>query len=516
MWMSLKMMFGALLVILLLAAQPLPELPATTEDAEQAGTTAWLFDLEALQAENPLTDDEVKAFRDQAMEALRLQDCDVLQLEAVNPATDGEIPVRLDQQERTLRLYSYSLRSEDFVVLVPDKKRVLVAEAPPAPSTYRGRIDEDPGSQVAASASEGQLRALILGSDGKQWAIEPLRPAVPSAPESLHVVYRAADVIGGEETCGVIEDMVIRPEDDGNAKESVPNGPAGPRGVQGRTQIAFDADFEFFQQNGGSVTKTVRDIEMVMNQVGLIYQNQVGICYAITGMIVRTAEPDPYTASSASNLLCEFRTEWNFIPAGTRDVAHLMTGRDLTGNTVGLAWSGVICNVSGNPVGCLPANDNMAYALSESMYMENDAPPGSTTLAQRVNLTAHEVGHNWNACHCDQMCCTGGGPDADCGIMNSAVTGSLTFGSRAVTAITAHRDSRTCLGTCYDPTYVDLNAVLPGNGSIALPFQTVENGVTYAIVGGEIIIFSGTYPENLTINKQVTLSATGGTVTIGN
>lgn len=510
---SYRMMLGALILLtLLMDALPLPNAVAGGDDQVNVNTMEQPITTGVPQDGASLSQDELAVFRQQALEAFRLQDADLLQIEDLSGLTDAAIPIRLDQEQRTMRLYPYSLRSPDFVVLVPDEHGNLVETPPPAPATYRGGIDEDPGSQVAASKFGGQLHALILGGNGEQWAIEPVKPVLPSAPPALHVVYRASDVIAGGESCGV--DAALFPGQPVGQDEQSESNPVPHGLIQGRTEIAFDADFEFYMANGGSVDMTVQDIELVMNQVGLIYQNQVDICYALTGVLVWSSEPDPYNATNDGALLCEFTDFWNSVVPIQRDVAHLMTGKDVTSTTagsgaVGLAWIGVICDaVFTNCNGGV-----LHYGLSESRF--------STNLTQRTILTAHELGHNWSACHCNQSSCTGGAADADCGIMCSSVgCASTTFGDRALVAITAHRDSRACLGFCWDPVYVKSDAPPGGNGSTpTTAFDTVEEGVNYATVGGTVIILPGTtgnYPETLTINKAITLEAQGGSVTIGN
>jgi hypothetical protein len=75
----------------------------------------------------------------------------------------------------------------------------------------------------------------------------------------------------------------------------------------------------------------------------------------------------------------------------------------------------------------------MGYGLSQSRF--------TTQLASRVGLTSHEVGHNWNASHCDG--------DSDCRIMCSGLggcAGSVTsFGTRSISTISSFRDGRSCL-----------------------------------------------------------------------
>ena len=59
------------------------------------------------------------------------------------------------------------------------------------------------------------------------------------------------------------------------------------------TEVAFDADWEFYQSNLNHIDWTVTDIEDVLNNVEVIYQRDVEICYNITHIIVRTDSNDP-------------------------------------------------------------------------------------------------------------------------------------------------------------------------------------------------------------------------------
>ena len=117
---------------------------------------------------------------------------------------------------------------------------------------------------------------------------------------------------------------------------------AAEGGVGGTTpsvaEIAFDADFEFFQLNGSNAVNVVNDIENVMNNVITVYDRDVNISYEFTTFVVRTTAADPYTTTIMTDLLCEFRNKWNSSPENLiqRDVAQLFTGKTITGNTIGL------------------------------------------------------------------------------------------------------------------------------------------------------------------------------------
>jgi hypothetical protein len=149
---------------------------------------------------------------------------------------------------------------------------------------------------------------------------------------------------------------------------------------------------------------------------------QASISYIVTQIVVRSSPADPYTTSVPGSLLDQFRAYWNdqhyYV---IRDVAHLMTGRDMEGTVIGIAWLSVTCT-----------SPTAAYGLSQSRFTNN--------FSSRVALTAHELGHNWSAQHCNG--------DADCGIMCASLggcTGSLTqFGTTPRNQIIAWRNSHNC------------------------------------------------------------------------
>lgn len=438
-------------------------------------------------------------------QAMGLRDVSIQQFDAAKVAQAGGLSARLGQRRVTMQLHPYSLRAGNFQLLVQDATGALNQVAPPAPATYRGTVLELPGASVAATIVDSDIWAMIQTGPDERWHVQPVSEVLPGAPRGLHAVYNAKDAIGGQGVCGVHPGMLPV----GGAAPAA-GGESTVAGGLGRTEIAFDADFEFYQLNGSSVGGTVIDIENVMNQVGLIYQSQVGICYANTGIIVRTVEPDPYFATNAVDLLCEFTGHWNssvFIP---RDMAHLMTGKNLSGG-VGIAWPAVICGqvFDLSPVCPALSNGTADYGVSQSR--------ASTNMALRVNITAHEIGHNWSACHCNQSDCTGGGADPDCGIMLSVGIGSSTFGSRSVNTIVNYRNTRGCLSPCMGTVFVDWRNEGPEDGSPGNPFDTVAEGIANAMEWPrQVSIASGSYPENLTVAKPVRLTSSGGTVTIGN
>lgn len=329
----------------------------------------------------------------------------------------------------TLELQKYSLRADDFQVLVDDGSGALVPNPAPPIVTYRGIVLQDPSSKVRATYIDGGLTALVWTSNGSL-GIQP----VPKGAPGEHVIYRSQDIVPGPERCGV------------NTPSLPPTG--GGSGPQGTgtyiCEIGCDADFEYYQENGSNVNSTVNDVEGLLNAVEGIYDNNpINIIYEITTIVVRSNSNDPYTTTSPGGLLNQFQSTWNSTPESNirQDVAHLFTGRDLNGGVIGIASLFAICDPTDH------------YGLSQAEYTGN--------FSLRTSLVAHELGHNWSAQHCDAqancriMCSFNGGCD---GISN------LTFASGPQGQIINYRNSIGCDAQLPEPQLLPFEETWPGGG----------------------------------------------------
>jgi hypothetical protein len=382
-------------------------------------------------------------------------------------------------------------------------------ELPPS-RTYRGEVAGRPGMVAAATLMpDGSVRAVLHEPGAGTWAVEPVVADLPGLPASVHAVYRHEDLRPHGGVCGTTEADRVVPagalEAALLAEERARLGAGYVEAAQhelelggsdSRTAVLIDADYEYYELNGFSTTATIIDIETVMNAVGLIYQQQAGICYSIPAFIIRTSINDPYDETDSVAMLNEFREFWDGQSSPGRDTAHLFTGREVDGSVIGRAYLGVICSQANG------------YGFSQALYTDN--------FTNRTQLVAHELGHNWNACHCNVSDCTGGGADADCGIMNSSVNGSVDFGNRSLNTIEAHRAGRDCLSSCFSPHYVDDDAGFIQAGTSVFPWDEWEDGYEFVTVGGLVLMRSGSYPEIGTYSKRVTIGNDGGgTATIG-
>lgn len=403
----------------------------------------------------------------------------------------GGVPMALD-------LRPHSLLARDFRLLVQTERGIEEHPVPPT-STYRGTVVDVPGSAVYASIDRGGLHARILLPWQQELWIQPVDENPTGLASALHLVYDQRDVVPGNETCGaggtpsVRDGAVVPPE------LQLP-APLPDAECYAVTDIAFDADFEYYQANGWSVTNTMNDIVGLMNSVEALFRDNMEITYEIGTILVRSTDGDPYASTGAGcgaeyGMLDEFQDEWNANQGAiVRDVAALMTGKNLVGTTIGCAYVGVVCNTGG------------AYSINEARF--------TTNFSLRVALVAHELGHNWGASHCD-------GDPLGCAIMCSTIGGCggivSVFAPTPDITMSSFRAAATCLS---DVVHVDVAHTGPTcHGTSTLPYPTLGEGTSCSMSTWtgrrDVRVQAGHYAEGvLTIDRFVLVDPQGGVVSV--
>jgi hypothetical protein len=334
------------------------------------------------------------------------------------------VTLRLDGITRELELVANNLRAPSYRATVTTDAGTFEQPAGPV-STYKGTIAGEAGTDVRLLI-EGDLVMGYVRTAADCLFVEPASLYDPGMPSGRLVVYR---------------DGNIRPEHRGecgtrglatHADAIVGAAKTAGLGFRRVVEIATDADFEFVRANGSSTNAV---IEGIINQVDGIYRGDVSIEFRITHQHTFATSNDPYKAAIGSKLLRQFKKEWNRAGgAGSgvvRDVAHLFTGRDLIGASLGEASVGVVCND--------PAN---AYALSQA-----------SATGTLVKTVAHQLGHNLGvAAHDDDRGvddCNGDGPLMCTGVQGS---GANVFSQASINDIVAHVAAHgSCLDTVFDP-----------------------------------------------------------------
>lgn len=452
-----------------------------------------LWTIPALLASAAAAQQAAASLEVRANQALGLARSQVLPIVA-QVGADGltRAAVEIAGQPAVFELAPVSVRSNDFKLFAQQADGTFVRVAPGPSNTLQGELLGAPGSKVAATVDETGLVARILLADGSEYWVEPLARHVPSAGFEQHVVYATTDVIDNGGLCATdaLPNAIQTPAflSDGSGVQYAGTGAS-------IAELGCDADYEYYL-DWGSVGAVQNRIDTVINTINLQYESEVGICHTITTTLVRTSPSQPYTSSDAVTLLNQFRNEWNANQGGIqRDVAQLFTGKEINGGTIGIAWVGAVCSSYG-------------YGVVQSDFN------GGFSCA--TDLSAHELGHNWNAQHCN---CTSN-------TMNPYITCANTFHpSLTIPTITSFRDSIGCLDgggdpPGGDPTSVHVASIVPSTakGSKGKKFArvtvTIEddqgNPVGGATVNGS---FTGDVNESASGttngNGQVTLTSNG-------
>ena len=368
---------------------------------------------------------------DEAKRLFHVTDATVLELDLPAQAgTPALVSVELEGMPFTLDIKPFAPRTLGYRVY-EDAGSGLVEHPAGEINTFRGEVLEDPGSVVAGSLLPEGFYAVVQLSSGDKYWIEPMAPKSANADLDDHVVYHQDDVIPLGGSCGG-----ARLVDEIDAFTSDGADPAGLIVEVG--DLGVDADFQYFQDYG-SVAGTENRINLVINTMNVQYTTEVGIRHDISVLIVRTTNGGGgYTSSDANTLLDQFQAEWTSNQAGQpRDIAHLFTGKNMNGGTIGIAYLGVICNFG------------FGYGLVESNF-------SGQNLAASTDLSAHELGHNWDADHCN---CSN--PDYT---MNPFITVANRFHPNAtIPDIVAHRNSRNCLDEEVNGTILYIDDFESGN-----------------------------------------------------
>lgn len=391
--------------------------------------------------------------------------------------TTGETSVylSLDGRDVELVLEPYSMRRQYTQAMVEGPVGVLTPIDLPPSKTYRGTV-RGAASGVAAVTIDGpSIRARVILDDGSDWYVQP----IPDDRGGGHAIYRGEDVAEAPGTC---------------AADGAPAGTREPLAAPEAqssgcvdAEIAIEAEYAYYAWNGGSSTQTINDIDAVMNAVELIYARDAKIGYKITQYLIQTTN-GKYSSSDANTKMNQFQSWWNANQGSVpRDLAHLMTG-PLNYGQLGVAYYSVICNTS------------QAYGISYSYW--------TTNWTNRVAVTAHELGHNWGATHCNSQ--------PDCYVMCTNIglcAGDMTrFSPSTIREIETYRNlSGSCLAagngtpTALNPTARDDRAVaLRGTAatikvlandfdpncqtiSVAGVASPTANGGTVAISGDNVI-----------------------------
>lgn len=289
------------------------------------------------------------------------------QFEIEAAGNDRMVTLAIAGEVVTLHLSPHSVRAPGFQVVVTGADGRAVPVDPGPVTTYRGdAIDME--ASVVASIHEGRISTLVMiGRD--VWRVEP---ADQPDGETLYRVYLSEDLPRRALRCTTPH---------ANKPRAVPANPTTSTQVL-RAELAIETDYDLFQRLGDE-TAVQADVEQMVNAANFYFERDTNITHDITYIGVYTTANDPYTSQDLSIRLNQFQAYWNAnMSAVKRDLAAMVSGFEFMGALGEAKVIGGVCTLSN------------AYCLSS--WVDNDT-------VQRQRIISHELGHLWNATHCDDF-----------------------------------------------------------------------------------------------------------------
>lgn len=302
---------------------------------------------------------------------------------------------------------------------------------------YRGKLKDNDASWVRITLQDNQVSGMIWDGDEIYIIDNPKDVSgILSSNQDLQsaasLIYRLSDTEAGNQSCAFEPNSYSVNNYSGLINELKENIEAQAATVA-QLDMAIVADTQFANiHSNPSVAVVAR-----MNVVDGIYSEQVGVHLNLTDIDVLTDNAG-LTESGAFGLLDQFSNFANSAGFNNPGLAHLFTGRDLNGSTIGVAWIGALCS------------KRFGTGLSQ---IRGTGTAGALTIA-------HEVGHNFGADHDNQS----GSPCASTPngfIMNPFLNGSDQFSQCSLDHMQVQIQNAACIIDAEAPSGTDVRSVLP-------------------------------------------------------
>lgn len=273
-----------------------------------------------------------------------------------------------------------------FELELDDNSRLLRAasaqarEALGAIQLLKGTVKGAADSWVRLTLIEGRYSGAFW--DGSElYAIDSRERLEPQLlvplPAAATGIYRLSDTQGGlfQGTCALdgSKSALVSPTAKFRALIRELQAVAAATAAR-EIEVSMVADFELTSRLGSA---TASNLLEKANIVDGIFSSQLGVSTIPTDFITFATDSDPFTSSDPQALLTQFGDYRAATPAvRSRGLAHLVTGRQLAGSTIGIAFLGVLCDA------------HAGASLSES-----------SDFIDSALVMAHELGHNFGAPH---------------------------------------------------------------------------------------------------------------------
>lgn len=256
---------------------------------------------------------------------------------------------------------------------------------------FLGTVSGDQESDVRLTITSDQVSGYILKADG-WWFVEPKRKFDARAEQDEHIIYRTKD----------LHFKLEYGKDELPVKERGEGGVEPPHRVNPIVGIAMLADRQYENQANVTGLSWWQQQAGLINQVNGIFRRRLD-CEFRVRIFILDRRTTSLNTSDAEDLLDQVENPIRLVVGDLRqlsvrqssaiEVAHLTSGKNLDGNTLGVAWRPGVYSLSqqqlfwiGGGGGLLGGGPNLAY--------------------QNMMVATHELGHNFNGVHeqADEWC----------------------------------------------------------------------------------------------------------------
>lgn len=356
---------------------------------------------------------------------------------------------------------------------------------------YRGQLASTPGSWVRLTRIGQKLSGMIWDGrevyliDSSQDVAEALA-VKPDIRKPYTLIYRLSDAVWQDAYCGLDASAASATDYPALVQELQSFAAALPAASRQLT-LAIIADMLFVQNNSLDPEAAVM---ARMNVVDGIYSEQIGVHLKV-GEIRALQNNGTLSSTDPITLLTQLSNFSNSGAINNPGLAHLFTGRNLDGSTIGIAYLRSLCS------------RQYGVGLSQT--------DGAGTAGALI--VAHELGHNFGAPQ-DNQSGSACASTLNGYVMNPVLNGSDQFSSCSVQQMQPVMNSASCITSVPTGLTADLRPTLPVNpinAAVATDFayriEVQNNGTATALSGSAQI----SLPSALLVQST---SVTAGACTV--